>query len=446
MEQPPRDVIVVGAGISGLSAAFWLARGGRRVTVLEAGPRVGGSITSATVGGYRFELGPNTVLANHPSVDELIAAAGLAGRRLEARPEAKRRYLWKGGRLLALPGGPGGAITTPLLSLGGKLRVLLEPFLRPRREAGDESIADFVRRRLGGEMLDWAVGPFVSGVYAGDAERLAVRWATAKIHRLEVEHGSLIRGALAKRKGPAPSGAMFSFADGLGELPETLAAAIGDVRTDQPVRRVVREGNRLRVDTAGQSFVAPQVILAVPADVVAALLDEATAGRSRPFAELPYAAVAVVCLGVRREQVSHPLGGFGFLAPRKADLRLLGCLFPSEFFRGRAPAGGLALTAIAGGRTDPEVVAWDDQRLLALVREELGRAIGLSGDPETVLIRRWPRAIPQYELGHGRFVELAGALEAALPGLHIAGNVVGGVSVADCVKNGTALARSLLSG
>ena len=226
----PLDVVVVGAGISGLAAAFRLRRGGLRVAVLEAAPRAGGVIETFSRDGWRFEMGPNTVLENDESVGRLLRDAGLEGEKLAAAPRAKRRYLYKGGALVPLPGGPPGLLRTPLFSLGAKLRLLREPWIRKPPAGTEETIAQFVRRRLGSELLDYAVAPFVSGVYAGDPERLSARWAVPKIHDLEREHGSLIRGAIAKRKEPAPGG-MISFREGLEELPRRLAREIGDVRT-----------------------------------------------------------------------------------------------------------------------------------------------------------------------------------------------------------------------
>ena len=497
------DAVVVGAGISGLTAAFHLVQAGARVAVLEAANRVGGAVETWRDGGWLFELGPNTVLDNHPAVGALIAAAGLTGERIEATPAAKRRYLWKGDRLVPLPGGPPGLLTTPLFPFAAKLRLLREPWIAPApagaSEAGgeEESIAAFVRRRLGGAFLDYAVGPFVSGVYAGDPERLSVRWATPKIWALEQEHGSLIRGALARRKGPAPGGAMISFTDGLATLPDRLAARINEASRsaravaatdagdaaqladpsdagnpapaaadsgkptglgslDAPgtpetaaapglylgtrCTRIVRdEGRGFRVETAGgPTYTAPRVIVAVPADVTAELLADATAGASRALAEVPYAPVVVAALGFRRVDVAHPLDGFGFLAPRSESLRILGCLFPASLFPGRAPAAHVALSAFAGGRTDPTLVDWPEERLLDLVLTDLRRALGLRGDPLVVRLRRWPRAIPQYELGHARFVDLARQIERDLPGLAIAGNFTGGISVPDCIARGAA--------
>ncbi|MFL6192601.1 MAG: protoporphyrinogen oxidase [Thermoanaerobaculia bacterium] len=441
------DVLVVGAGISGLTAAFRLARGGRRVAVLEAAGRVGGAIETLSEGPWRFEMGPNTVLENNEAVGRLIADAGLAGDKLTAAPSAKRRYLFKGGELVPLPSGPSGFLKTPLFPAGAKLRLLREPWIgRPPEGGTEESIGQFVRRRLGTAFLDYAVGPFVSGVYAGDPERLSVRWAVPKIFALERDHGGLIRGALARRKGPAPGGAMISFREGLEELPRRLAREIGDVRTGVSCQKVVRIDGGFRVETSAGPVEAERLVLAVPADVAARLLEEATAGASLPFAEIPYAPVAVVSLGWKRAGVGHPLDGFGFLAPRKEGLRVLGCLFPSEVFPGRAPEGHVALAAFAGGRTDPELAGWEEERIIRTIVEELRGPLRLQGEPAFVRVRRWARAIPQYEVGHGRFVERAQEIERSLPGLRLAGNFLGGVSVPDCIRNATAVAEDSLDG
>lgn len=440
----PLDTLVVGGGISGLTTAFYLARGGQRVAVLEASPRVGGSIETRTEGPWRFELGPNTVLENHESVSRLIREADLEGEKITASPTAKRRYLWKGGRLHPLPSGPLGFVRTPLFPASAKLRLLREPWIPKPKGEPEESIGDFVRRRLGQAFLDYAVGPFVSGVYAGDPERLSMRYAVPKIASLESEHGSLIRGALARRKGPAPGGAMISFREGLEQLPRELARKIGDVRTGVACQRILREADGFRADTSAGTIMAKRIVLAVPADVAARLLEEASQGRSRTFAEIPYAAVSLLSTGWRREDVAHPLDGFGFLAPRKEGLRVLGVLFPSEIFPDRAPEGHVVLTAFAGGRTDPELASWDENRLLSEILGELRRTLGVRGDPVVTTVRRWPRAIPQYEIGHGRFLDLARGIESSLPGLRIGGNFLRGVSVPDCIRNATALAAEML--
>lgn len=442
------DTLVIGAGISGLTTAFRLRRAGLRVAVIEASPRVGGSIETWTQDPWRFEMGPNTVLESCDEVTHLLREAGLESEKIVASPSGKRRFLWKHDRLHALPGGPPGLLKTPLFSTGAKLRLLREPWIRLPAAGVEESIAQFVSRRLGPEFLRYAVGPFVSGVYAGDPERLSARWAVPRIWSLEAEHGSLIRGALhgrkSRRKRPRPGRAMFSFPRGMEELPRRLAQEIGDVRTGVAARRIVRHEQGYRVETAAGALHCDRVVLSVPADGTAQLLDEATGGRSLLFAEIPYAAVGIVSLGYRRSDVAHALDGFGFLVPRGEGLRTLGCLFPSQIFPGRAPEGHVALAAFVGGRTDPEIVAQDDARILATVEDDLRRALGARDAPVLAAVRRWPRAIPQYEIGHGRFVDRAAEIERELPGVHIGGSFLRGVSVPECIKNATGLADEVL--
>lgn len=470
-----RDVLVVGAGISGLTTAFHLARGGLDVAVVEASDRVGGAVRTLREGPWTFEEGPNTVLESRPAVARLVREAGLEGEKLTASRTGARRYLWKGDRLQPLPSGPGGFVTTGLFPFRAKLRLLVEPWITPAPEDAEESIAAFVRRRLGQSFLDYAVGPFVSGVYAGDPERLSVRWAVSRVHALERDHGSLIRGAVAKGRARArerrrerarsrneataqrggeaqaggsalgPGGGMISMEAGLETLPRRLAETIGAVETGAPCRAIRRVDGAFRVSAGEREIETRELVLAIPADAAAHLLDEATGGASRPFAEIPYAPVAVACYGLRRQAVAHPLDGFGFLAPRKESLRVLGCLFPSSLFPGRAPEGHVALAAFAGGRGDPGAVELDDGALHELFLGDLGRALGLSEEPVFRHLVRWPRAIPQYELGHGRYVELARDLERDLPGLHLRSNVLGGVSVPDCIQNATDLAEAILA-
>jgi oxygen-dependent protoporphyrinogen oxidase len=443
MTEPDRfDVAVVGAGISGLSAAFRLQQAGARVVLIEGSSRVGGALRTLQQQGFTFELGPNTVLEK-PPVASLLADAGLVDGRVEAAPGGKKRWIWKGA-LHAMPAGPLSLLRTPLFPFGAKVALAKEPFVAKPLAEREETIAQFVRRRLGQAWLEGAVGPFVSGVYAGDPDRLSVRWAVPRIYALERDHGSLIRGALAKRKGPAPGGAMIGFRGGFGELAVELARRIGDLRIDTPVTRLERAATGFRLQTREATIAAGKVLLAVPAEVTAELLAQITDGRSMALAEIPYARVAVACLGYRREQVQHPLDGFGFLVARGTGLRVLGCLFSSSLFPGRAPAGHVGLTVFVGGATDPEIVAAPDEELAHVVQTDLAVALGVRGEPVFRHLQRWRRAIPQYEVGHGRFVELVAALEAEVPGLGLAGNWTGGVSVPDAIAHGAEVAARLL--
>jgi oxygen-dependent protoporphyrinogen oxidase len=445
------DVAVLGGGISGLTAAFLLKSRGRSAVLFEAAERPGGCIATWRKDGFLFELGPNTVLNNALEIDALCTKAGLLSERITAEGAAKRRYVVKGGRLVPLPSGPLGFLATPLFSAGAKLRLLREPFVSRAPADLEESIAQFVRRRLGSELLDYAVSPFVSGVYAGDPERLSVRHAVAKIYALERDHGGLIRGALAKRKGPAPAGGLFSFRDGLAFLPRRLAESLGEgYRSRTEVRTVRRAGGGFEVDFAGAdgtqgAVLARVVVSALPARASAAVLSTLGGEFPERIGGLPYADVALVCLGFRREDVGHPLDGFGFLAPEVEGRFVLGCLFPSSLFPGRAPEGHVALSAFVGGANHPDRAAIEEADLVRRVLEDLKPLLNLRGEPVVSRVEVWRPAIPQYNLGHGAYKMAAEALEAAHPGLFISGNLLHGVSVGNCIQNATADAARVCS-
>lgn len=444
---------VVGAGLAGLAAAWRLARAGVRVVLFEAGPHAGGVIRSVGEGGFLAEEGANSFTDPPPAVRALLAEAGLEGRRLASSPEARRRYVVRGGRPLAVPAGPPGLLTTRLLSAGGKLRVLREPWAR-RRPEGEESVAAMVRRRLGGEVLDYLVEPFVAGIYAGDPERLSARHAFPRLSALEERHGSLLRGARSAARERREAGgprdpAILSFPGGMEELPRALAAGLGGaLRLGTPVRAVRRAGEGWRVEAgggAGETFGA--VVLAVPAHALAALETDGARGRAGldALSAIPHAAVAVRVMGFRREDVAHPLDGFGMLVPRVERRRILGTLFSSTLFPGRAPEGHVCLTTFVGGERDPALAALPAEAVDTLVREELRALLGVRGEPVFVHRHAWPRAIPQYEMGYGLLQRRMDELEHACPGLFLAGSFRAGVAVGDTLASGLSAADSALA-
>ncbi len=448
MVETRHDVLIVGGGISGLATAWWLQRGGVDVAVLEAGNQPGGAMGTAEHEGFLVESGPNSLLVNDPTIDELIEGVGLVDARVEANRLARRRYVCKHGALIPLPASPGQFIRTPLFSARGKLRLLAEPFFG--RAEVEESVADFVTRRLGREFLDWAIDPFVSGVYAGDPRRLSVRAATARVHALEREHGSLLLGALKKmlfekhRGGAGPGGRMISFTEGLQALPRAIADSLGErLHLQAAVERLEREDEGWRVVADGRTFAARRVVLALPAAGAARLLGEHDAELAAELEAIVYPAVASVALGYRRDQVEHALDGFGFLIPRREGVETLGALFSSTLFPGRAPDDHVLLTAFLGGRQHPQVAEMDTAGMAAQVHADLAGLLGIDGEPVMRQVNYWPRAIPQYELGHlDRERRIEDRLEG-LPGLELRASYLGGISVSDCIKNARAAARAL---
>ena len=451
----PPAVAILGAGITGLAAAWHLGRAGVPVAVFEASARVGGAIGSVREGGWLRELGPNSLIEGSADLAALIEGVGLAPRRVFA-PLAGRRYVVRGGRPVAMPASPAAFVTSWLFSPRAKLRILGEIWRPAYRGTGDESLADFVTRRLGREFLDYAANPFVGGVYAGDPARLSVRHAMPRLHALEQRHGSLIRGALRMRNASAgPRGRIFSFQEGLGELPAALAAALGDsIRLNSRVLGLRPSGGHWEVEVEGAGpgpggrYSA--VISALPADALAAMRVENMPGTGplRALGEIEQPPVASVFTGYRHGDVGHPLDGFGVLVPEVEGRGILGTLFSSSLFPLRAPEGHVALTTFVGGTRRPGDAGLGDAGILDIVARELGPLLGVSGDPAFVRIQRWPRAIPQYNVGFDRFKQACAEIERDAPGLLIGGNCRDGISLANCVESGfrlAAAARDLVS-
>ena len=445
-------VIIVGGGISGLAAAWFLHRKGVSVRLFEGGERPGGVIDTARDGGFLVERGPNSTL-QRPGREEdglgrLIGQVGLEDGVLEAAPTAKKRFVMRGGRLRALPGSPPGMVTTRLFSWRAKLRLLGEPFVG--RGRGEETIAAFVERRLGREFLDYAVEPFVSGVYAGDPRALSVQAAVPRVYALEERHGSLIRGAIAMGKAAektgAPAGRLISFDRGMAVLPETIAAALpaGTVRTGCRVSGIEPDAGGWRVRWEGGEEWTGRLVLAVPAAVAADLMEPLSAEAAGILGAIPYAPILSMAMAYDRERVGHRLDGFGFLVPRREGLRMLGGLFSSTLFAGRAPAEKALITTFVGGATDAAALDLEPEVARRLVHSELARALGITGDPVLVGESRYAAAIPQYTLGHLERMARLDELLAAFPGLHAQASWRGGISVADCVRNGEVLAHSLV--
>jgi oxygen-dependent protoporphyrinogen oxidase len=448
------SVLVIGAGITGLTAAFRLREKGVAVTVLEKSGRAGGAIQSIRREGFLAEFGPNTILETSPKITALIRDAGLQPRRIDPDPGANNRYLSRARRALAMPLSPLGMMTTPLFSLRAKLGVLREPFVPPRRDGVEETVAQFVERRLGREFLDRAVDALVGGIYAGDPAKLSISQALPKLHALEQRYGSLIKGQIfgageRKRRGEiakdrAPK---FSFDEGLQVLPDTLAGKLGDaVRYNAGVIRLERGAAGwtvvFRQDGREQQSRHTSVLFAGTAAALAAVEIVDSTGttpqrlETSSFSTVRYPPVASVVLGFRRDEVRHPLDGFGILVPRQEGFHILGTLFSSSLFPNRAPQGFTVLTTYVGGERSPELADRPEDELVAMTCADLRELLGVTGAPVFRHCVLYPHAIPQYNLGYGRIRERLTELEGAAPGLFFAGHYRDGVSLGDSIVSG----------
>lgn len=443
------SVLVIGGGISGLACAYRLNRRGIDVRLLEKQDRVGGVVQSEELAGFHFDLGPQSFLLSAAML-RLISELGLGSEMVQANPRAPR-FIYCNGALHPAPMLAPALLKTPLLSGRTKRRILAEPLRKSRPPEADESVAAFARRKFGDDLLDNLLAPFVSGVYAGDPERLSFRSAFPSAHQWEVEHGSVIRGAMKSRpKKNEPRPVLTSFRGGLQTLMRCLATALaGRIETDVEVcglRRIAgsefavhardREGNVKESQAA-------TVVLAAPSYVSARLLGEVSLAAAEALRRIEYAPVAVVNLGYCRSQVAHPLEGFGFLAPRTQGLRILGTIWGSSLFTGRAPQGMVSLTSFLGGATDPALFDLSGDAIVQIAAAENARVLGITGVPVVHRLHRFMHAIPQYNLGHG---EILGHIRAALAphlGLFLTGNYLQGPSIGACVETAFATADQI---
>ena len=471
MQSNRKDVVVIGAGISGLVCAYRLKRLGVEVALLEKSSRVGGVIQSEMIDNFLIERGPNSAQGT-PELLALVDELGICKELIEGNPKAPA-YVYFNERLCAVPMSVPALIKSDLLSIGGKLRLLGEPFIAKRDGQEEESVSSFISRRLGKEVAERIVAPFVAGIYAGDEKQLSIQAAFPMMANLESGYGSLFRGAIAKmreakkaKKANAQTNRpkrkrSISFRQGMSFLPNTLAAKLGEDLLTQCLEisiadcRLPIAGSEwnskpsdkfmVNFDRSGtrQQIACKHLIIAAPAKTAATLVATVSEEISRLIQEIEYPPLAIVHLVYDKVSAANPLEGFGFLAAPSAGLNLLGCIFSSSQFAGRAPKDKALLTIFIGGARHPELALLEDHEVVAKTHAELKKILGINDEPSIVSVTRWERAIPQYNVGHAARVKRIEELADNINGFHIIGNFLQGVSVGDCCKEAERVAKAV---
>jgi len=444
-------ITILGAGISGLAAAYRLDRAGLEVGVLEAGSEPGGSMVSRRTQGFLIDYGANSGLDTTPLIAEMVQELGLSGQMVYADSAGNRRYILRDQKLQALPTNPLAFITTGLFSPWAKLRLLAEPFIGRSRDGYYQSVSQFVERRLGREFLDYAINPFVAGVFAGNPDALSVQSAFPKLYRLEQVYGGLLKGLIkgaAERKRRAETSKqtarMFSFRDGMQAFPRALAERLGKhVHFNCAVEKVTRQPHGFailyRADGRLQETAADIVVSAIPAYRAGPVFAAMDRELHRHLADIYYPPVKILYLGYRREAIGRPLDGFGFLIPAREAKRFLGAIWSSVIFPDRSKAQQAAFTLFVGGARSPELFRQDPELLDQAVIAEFQQIMKIDAAPIFIREKFWEHAIPQYGIGyieHERYFE---KFEQENPGIFLSGNYRGGIAVGDCIRNSEAV-------
>lgn len=452
-----KTVVVIGAGISGLTSAYLLSKKGFDIRILEKKSEVGGSIESLTEKGFLFDRGPNSALETTPVINQLVEELNLKEELLYANKAANKRYILRNNELHALPMSPPALVKTKLFSAKAKFRLLAEPFIGKSHDGYYQSLAEFVRRRLGQEFLDYAINPFVAGVYAGRPEDLSVKSAFPKLYALEEKYGGLIIGtirSIRERKKRAEkskqSAKMLSFKSGMIALPKAIANYFGDklilsaevVSVDKTADGYIVSYRHKEIDEA---IVCDAVLSTVPSYVAGDLFSKFDTGFKTHCDSIYYPPVLVYFLAYNKKDIKQPLDGFGFLIPEKEKKSFLGALWSSVIFPFRADDNFATFTLFIGGSRNPDFVKEDRNKLLDRVRVEFEELMKINGKPVYSSHRFWEKAIPQYNIGYIEHERFFDEFEKQNPGLFISGNFRGGISVGDCIKNAELVAEKILN-
>lgn len=454
-----KKILVIGGGISGLACTWRLRQLGFDVLLLERSGRFGGVIDTVERDGFRFDVGPQSFL-NTAAISKLIEELALSSELLQADPRAPR-YILKGGRLLPAPLSPPRFLLTSLLSAKTKLRLLSEPLRHTKPPEHEESVAGFVRRKFGEDLLNNLVAPLISGIWAGDPERLSLTSAFPSLRRAEERYGSVLRGAIKERRQSGGTRPRFcNFRKGLSALTNALAGKIGEAAVNGAEIAALYQSSAEQRTTYQATYTqggenheveAAAVVSAVPTGAAARLLAPIAGGFGEIFAEIEYVAIAQVLAGYRLEQIAWRnsgslLTGFGFLVPRTEGLRLLGTVWNSSLFAHRVPRGEVGMasfTSFLGGATDPQISSMTEPEIAAIAHAELASVLGITGSPVVQHVARWERALPQYNIGHSQLVKGLAELCARTPGIFLAGNYIAGPSIGACVEHANSVAEAV---
>lgn len=454
-----KRIAIIGGGISGLSIAYWLYKANADVYVLEKGSEAGGSMESQADAGFLFDRGPNSGLETTPLLQEMVAGLDLQDEFIYASTTGNKRYILRDGILHPLPMSPPLFLKSKLFSAGAKLRLMAEPFVGRSKDGYYQSVAQFVERRLGREFLDYAINPFVSGVYAGRPEDLSVKSSFPKLYELEEEYGGLILGtirSIRKRKKRAEkskqSAKMFSFRSGMQTLPRAIAAKLKDRFIPlADVQEISKENNKyiLSYNNAGavKQFEADMIINTAPAFIASPLFRKFDATLSNHLDAVYYPPVLVVYTAFEKTAIKQPLDGFGFLIPEKEKRNFLGAIWSSVLFPGRSADGSASFTLFVGGARNSQIANEDREKVINTALREFREIMGIDEltDPVYLSHRFWSKAIPQYTIGYIEHERYFDEFEKRFPDIILAGNYRGGISVGDCIKNSKLTADKALS-
>ncbi len=441
-----KKIVIIGGGISGLTRAYFLTKKGIDVTLLESRNVVGGSMRTINKDGYLIDLGPNSGLETTPLIKQMVDELGLSNQFVYANEVGNNRYILKNGNLLTLPTSAGAFLKSKLFSTKAKLRLMAEPFIGKSDDGYYQSISEFVSRRLGSEFLDYAIDPFVSGVYAGDPAKLSVKSAFPKLYRLEELYGGLIKGMIkgakerkTRNEESKQSAKMFSFKDGMQALPNAIAEYLGErVKLNSSVESVTKSGNGYKVsfnvNGVPAEIESDEVISAVPAYIAAKLFDKIDHDLASHLNAIHYPTVMVVYLGYDKLKIRRELDGFGFLIPSKEKQNFLGAIWSSTIFPNRAPKWKAGFTIFVGGAKKQDYNWENPNEIITAFLPQFEKIMKITGSPELIEYNVWKHAIPQYNIGYIEHENYFRQFEKNNPGLFLSANYRGGISVGDCIK------------